>query len=174
MTYWVLVMAVVCVAALWWLYRGKIKSASRVADACDSINYHCVAITYRDNPCEAVKRLEGQRFLSAEAPLLPLQGCASDSCQCRYVHYDDRRADDRRNPYGRHRSTPPASINQERRTKTGRRSTDIVELDDHGIHDLSLDKGSQSKTSRQRASWLGAYALLGGAQRKTKSLNPRE
>lgn len=153
MTYWLLVMAVVCAVAFWlWQHRGKTERAPLVADVSDPNKYHCVSITCRNNPCEAVKRLEGRRFLSAEAPLLPLHGCAADSCQCRYVHYNDRREEDRRHPYGCHRSTPPTSIGRERRKKTGRRSTDVVELDDDGIHDLTLDNGPRPKTSRQRAS----------------------
>jgi len=136
MTYLVLVMVVVCVAAVWlWQHRKKTKQAAQVADIIESNKYHCVTITCRDNPCEAVKRLEGKRFLSVEAPALPLHGCAEDVCRCHYVHYYDRRDDDRRHPYGRYRSTPPTSIGPERRIKTGRRSNDLVDLDEHPVPD---------------------------------------
>jgi len=59
--------------------------------------YHAVSIAFGKNACELATKLAGKRFLSAEAPLLPL--CVSTSCQCRYHHYKDRRADDRRDVY---------------------------------------------------------------------------
>jgi hypothetical protein len=40
--------------------------------------------------------MEGQRFLSREAPQLPLKDCASASCTCRYQHHEDRRRGPRR------------------------------------------------------------------------------
>jgi hypothetical protein len=42
--------------------------------------------------------LETARFLSGEAPPLPLPGCTAPRCLCRYAHYEDRRARDRRVP----------------------------------------------------------------------------
>jgi hypothetical protein len=62
--------------------------------------YHCVAIHHRDGACAAVKRLSGQRFLSKEAPPVPLPACDVATCRCRYVHFEDRRQnDERRNPH---------------------------------------------------------------------------
>lgn len=40
--------------------------------------------------------LQGQRFLSREAPPLPLKNCPNGNCECHYQHYDDRRATPRR------------------------------------------------------------------------------
>lgn len=138
MTYWLLITTAVCaVAFAFWLrrYREKTKPDSRVADGSDSRRYHCVAIIPGNKPCESVKRLDGKRFLSTEAPILKLDECTADSCQCRYIHYNDRREDERRHPYGRYRSINPASIPQERRDKPGRRYTDVVNHDD-GMPDL--------------------------------------
>lgn len=120
-----------------WLrqHREKTRPAFRAPDVRDFGNYHSVAISNCNNPCEAVQRLKDNRFLPAEAPVLPLQGCTAQSCQCRYVHYDDRREDDRRNPYGRYSSAPPAFIEQDRRNKSGRRNTDLVELDEYRLPD---------------------------------------
>lgn len=53
--------------------------------------------------CEAATTIRNHRYLSAEAPLLPLTDCAHPtSCRCKYKHWDDRRQqDDRRSPvYG--------------------------------------------------------------------------
>lgn len=130
-------MVVVFVIAFWLRqYRAKINPFYRVAAVGDPSKYHCIAITYGKNPCEAVKRLEGKRFLSTEAPTLQLLGCTADSCQCRYIHYEDRREEERRNPYGKYRSTA-VMMSQERRKQTGRRNSDLVELDDIGYMGMS-------------------------------------
>jgi len=42
--------------------------------------------------CEAAKALAGQRFLSGDAPPLPLPDCdRPDDCRCRYRKHGDRR-----------------------------------------------------------------------------------
>jgi len=46
--------------------------------------------------CEASKALAGKRFLSQEAPMLPLSDCTSGECRCRYEPFYDRRTDVRR------------------------------------------------------------------------------
>jgi hypothetical protein len=99
-------------------------------------SYHSVAIRYYGNAaCPAVKQfaiqptlstqappfLETRRFLSSEAPLLPLAGCTEKTCQCRYVHYADRRERDRRHPYDPFLASAPAFAGRERRSGTPRR-----------------------------------------------------
>ena len=47
--------------------------------------------------CEAARAIRLLRFLSAEAPRLPLPDCSSPgSCACTYKKYPDRRAGPRR------------------------------------------------------------------------------
>jgi hypothetical protein len=59
--------------------------------------YHAVQITPPPgNGCKAVQDCGAKRFLSSEAPTLPLPGCDAAQCKCRYVHRDDRRAGPRR------------------------------------------------------------------------------
>jgi hypothetical protein len=53
--------------------------------------YHCVGIHHLDGACAAVERLSGRRFLSKDAPSLPLLTCDAAECRCRYMHFDDRR-----------------------------------------------------------------------------------
>ena len=53
-------------------------------------------IPRRDACCEAVRAVAGQRFLSKEAPRLPLTDCDRPQCHCRYQHFTDRRTDARR------------------------------------------------------------------------------
>ena len=62
--------------------------------------YHCVMIQFDDQACELVKSLKGKRLLTSNLVGLPIQGCKAKKCNCRYVHYDDRRDMDRRQtPY---------------------------------------------------------------------------
>ena len=105
-------------------------------------SYHSVAIRYYGNAaCPVVKQfpiqpnlstqappfLETRRFLSSEAPLLPLTGCTETSCQCRYVHYADRREQDRRSTYVRSGTSAPAFMGRERRSGTDRRQSFTLE-----------------------------------------------
>jgi hypothetical protein len=74
--------------------------------------------------CEAARALPPSRYLSREAPHLPLPDCKSPaSCSCSYKHYVDRRGQPRRKDdfsglrRGRHSGA-------ERRTVRGRREDD--------------------------------------------------
>lgn len=55
--------------------------------------WHAVAIQPGPKRCEAAHGLLGRRFLSREAPKLPLAGCDEAECSCRYRHHADRRLD---------------------------------------------------------------------------------
>ena len=58
--------------------------------------YHAVSIAAAGGCCQAARAIEGKRFLSREAPILPLKGCDKATCQCRYEHHEDRRKGPRR------------------------------------------------------------------------------
>jgi hypothetical protein len=58
--------------------------------------FHAVTIQAGRNCCHEARALQGQKFLSREAPSLPLKNCSSDDCTCLYQHHDDRRAGPRR------------------------------------------------------------------------------
>ena len=85
--------------------------------------YHAVSIRFPANACAAAKEMAGVRHLASEAPPLPLPGCTSARCDCRYVHHDDRRSGkDRRSPFaagGMAGST--GKFDMERRGGTDRR-----------------------------------------------------
>jgi len=53
-------------------------------------------IVDKTGSCEAARSVAGQRFLTAQAPMLPLGGCDAPECRCTYLHFDDRRTDYRR------------------------------------------------------------------------------
>lgn len=96
-----------------WRLRSASKETeygSDTAAAQDKLNpYHCISIRSPKGACEAAKQLMGKRFLSREAPPLPLPNCTAKHCQCRYAHHDDRRVggEERRAPFKGEHSTGP-------------------------------------------------------------------
>jgi hypothetical protein len=58
--------------------------------------WHAVSIVPGPQPCAAAAGLVRKRFLSREAPSLPLKACDQKHCSCRYDHHDDRRKGPRR------------------------------------------------------------------------------
>ena len=83
--------------------------------------WHAVSIVVRSTACAAAQVCKGKRFLSAQAPRLPLPGCDAAQCGCKYRHHEDRRDGPRREletPAERLRSGP------NRRSSRGRRATD--------------------------------------------------
>jgi hypothetical protein len=111
-----------------WLLRRRIDAQAR--DSGRPIEhrrignpYHAVSIEPGPRACLAAQKLEGQRFLSTSAPMLPLKGCGTTAaCQCRYAHHNDRRNSlrDRRVNF----ANPHAHRMADRRSSQGRRITD--------------------------------------------------
>jgi hypothetical protein len=58
--------------------------------------WHAVSILVSESACPAARKAATTRFLSDEAPVLPLAGCTARSCTCRYRHHQDRRQRPRR------------------------------------------------------------------------------
>jgi len=59
--------------------------------------WHAVTIVGRGKCCSALDSYRGVRFLSGEAPRLPLAKCdRPQTCACTYRHYPDRRTEQRR------------------------------------------------------------------------------
>lgn len=59
--------------------------------------WHAVSVKPGPSACQAAQSGKGQRWLSREAPALPLPGCTRpDRCGCTYQHHDDRRTGPRR------------------------------------------------------------------------------
>lgn len=84
--------------------------------------WHAVTIGAPESACAAAQAYKGKRFLSVDAPWLPLEGCDVKQCNCRYRHYDDRRGESRRQddkPVG-----AAAPEQTSRRRSRGRRATD--------------------------------------------------
>ena len=110
----------------------RISNASRTTDTWEGPTqaWHAVAIRCGRYACRAAQDLAGTRFLSADAPMLPLANCdRSGPCECNYRHYPDRRAGPRRRSEGALPAktttttrTPPPN----RRNTRGRRKEDWV------------------------------------------------
>ncbi len=59
--------------------------------------WHAVSIETVAGCCNYARALRESRFLSAEAPVLPLPNCPTrDRCRCLYKHHEDRRGQLRR------------------------------------------------------------------------------
>ena len=107
--------------ALWWRSQGRRQHSranpARVAHRRPG-NFQCVEVLQQPDACKAVRRFAEKRFLSGEAPAIPVPGCDAAKCSCRYVHHKDRRHMDRRNP---HAYQPKTQAGGERRIKRDRR-----------------------------------------------------
>jgi hypothetical protein len=84
--------------------------------------WHAVAIVPAATACAAAQACKDNRYLSAEAPRLPLKGCDAARCDCRYGHFDDRRRGQRR--AGDKGKPKPKPAGTEQRTRRGRRKSD--------------------------------------------------
>jgi len=107
--------------AFWW--RSKEKRQRSHATPARVVTRHpgkfnCVEVQYQADACKAVQRFADMRFLSGQAPEIPVPGCDAATCSCRYVHHKDRRHKDRRNPRA---YQPESSSGGERRIKRDRR-----------------------------------------------------
>jgi hypothetical protein len=104
---------------------NKLKfSASQAARPRAPSHWHAVAIKPKGQCCDAVQAHRTARYLSSDAPRLPLAECtSSDTCTCVYKHHADRRAHPRRQDEkdGLRRS---GRVAQERRLTGDRRKTD--------------------------------------------------
>jgi hypothetical protein len=89
--------------------------------------FHAVSIQPSDEHCQAVGSLQVQRFLSEEAPSLPLADCAAADCRCRYVHHTDRRGGARDRRLGPSNDADALEFwrQRDRRASTGRRQGDL-------------------------------------------------
>ena len=100
----------------------KNKQVSRVSAAL----FRAAEIEFEDCACDAVKALQGQRFLVSNVPRIPVPDCDQPSCQCTYSRYNDRRlwTEDRRAFYSLKTSHYIQGDNKERRKVQDRRAAD--------------------------------------------------
>ena len=93
----------------------------------ESNPFHAVSIQVAEQACSAAQAMSLQRFLSDEAPGLPLRDCGAADCSCKYIHHGDRRggARDRRLGASEHSDESEFWSLRERRIAMGRRQRDL-------------------------------------------------
>jgi hypothetical protein len=100
------------------------KNSSLIIDS-DTRNsryrWHAVTIVAPARACQAALSCKGTRFLSSEAPRLPLKQCDAARCDCKYRHFPDRRGEPRR---AEETGAADKRVQTNRREKRGRRATD--------------------------------------------------
>jgi hypothetical protein len=102
--------------------KSTARSTGSGASARSANPWHAVSIVPGTGACGAARRFKGVRFLSKDAPRLPLPACAAPHCTCRFKHHDDRRAGPRRRSEQGMISAPYSG--SERRRTGGRRWDD--------------------------------------------------
>jgi hypothetical protein len=116
----------------WWKTQTPQKSVSSIKKASSpnkspktksaTQNYRCVVIKAGLMQCKAVDKYKSKRLLTSEAPVLPVPGCDSTECKCKFVRYEDRRRDDRRAMI-KSAASQILSEHENKRVKTDRRKT---------------------------------------------------
>lgn len=83
--------------AVYWLLSGRAGAQKRAArESKAAAAFSAVEIRPRSGACDAARALEGRRYLSKDAPALPLANCTAARCRCRFSKLSDRRTDGRR------------------------------------------------------------------------------
>ena len=100
---YIVILFVVVVLIWFFSRRSKAKSASTNKHSTKTIkkepSFRAVSIQICPQACAAAKKLRDKRFLSGQAPMLPLADCNVKDCKCKFVHHKDRRShEDRRFP----------------------------------------------------------------------------
>jgi hypothetical protein len=104
--------------------RRQARGAVSIAQGAG--RYRAASILASRCACDAVRIVEGKRYLAAQAPRLPLQDCSADRCTCRYVRHEDRRSSqgDRRALYSLQTNLYGVDGQPDRRRRQGRRRAD--------------------------------------------------
>jgi hypothetical protein len=88
--------------AYWLVSRRRAATTDRVPAKAKPAGgrFGAVEIRVRAGACQAARALEGRRYLSKEAPALPLPACTVAQCSCKFTKWSDRRAEHRRLEHG--------------------------------------------------------------------------
>lgn len=97
---------------------GKATNAKPIRSA-----HRCVVIEPGLLSCKAIAAYEGKHILIDEAPVLPVSGCNTEQCDCKFLRYDDRRMGTRRGKVKAADHIISASNNNKRSKKERRNTT---------------------------------------------------
>ena len=120
--------------------------------------YHSVTIKSLRSSCVTARALKDIRFLSREAPALPLEDCDVATCSCRYEHHTDRRGGPRRGAEMGGAKIPSMS-GEEKRQERDRRSTAEI-INEYDGSDAYFDYVCQ-RLVREHAEKAGTLRKLG-------------
>jgi hypothetical protein len=89
-------------AACWLVFRRPSATQDRAPHQAKPAGgrFGAVEIRIRGSACRPARSLKGQRFLSREAPALPLPACTAAQCTCKFTKWSDRRSESRRLEHG--------------------------------------------------------------------------
>ena len=71
--------------------KPQLETKQPAGDRRRPSRWYAVSVVPGEECCKLVKMHLGTRWLSSEAPRLPVPGCDAMYCDCRYRHFDDRR-----------------------------------------------------------------------------------
>ena len=108
--------------------KPKMRKTSRLTNSGQAYPYRSASISFEKctNACEAVREIEGTRFLVQSVPTIPVPDCTSRNCKCSYVRHKDRRglSEDRRALYSLNTDLYTIGGGRELRMQRGRRIGD--------------------------------------------------
>lgn len=112
----------------WW-YRKRVQSEVQNSGRAVQVHrvtnpYHAVSIKAGPNCGTTALQYGQRRYLSREAPILPLPTCNPKGCTCRYLHHDDRRSGDDRRERDVWSAQAQQAAHVDQRRSGGRRVTD--------------------------------------------------
>lgn len=85
--------------------------------------WHAVSVKPGPGACSVADTGRNRRWLSREAPMLPLPGCSKpESCRCTYQHHEDRRTGEGRRAEEKDAFSRPVKVTHERRQLGTRRA----------------------------------------------------
>jgi hypothetical protein len=113
-------------AAYWFRTRRPAPRPDRTSASLPKAGgrFSGVEIRMRGGACRAAHALQGRRFLSKDAPSLPLPDCTHVKCACTFSKLPDRRTEGRRLDYGTLNASLFLTTN--RRTKRDRRAAALA------------------------------------------------
>jgi len=107
--------------------KARVARATATAAEATEQRFRSVSVKCGPQACDTALALGDRRFLTGQLGKLPLAGCDSANCECKFEHHADRREseEDKRAPSALSSELYTASGKPERRSRAGRRKSDF-------------------------------------------------
>ena len=99
---------------------SRSPAATRRSVSAAQQSYRAASLACDALACQAAKDMRGEKFLTGEAPHLPLRDCDRGQCNCHLAFHNDRRSSNKE----RRNLQPQSDTDGDRRMSNGRRRTD--------------------------------------------------